>query len=91
MGWLRGGLWLEGLLQTGPCLLQRVQGQRQRGLPQRHLVQQGLHHVMWRRWTIHLHQVNLHHIFVDRFSDTRSQGCTDLQSLVKCLDHMYDC
>ncbi len=63
VGWLRGGLPLEGLLQTGPCLLQRVQGQRQRGLPQRHLVQQGLHHVMWRRWTTHLHQVNLHHMY----------------------------
>jgi len=24
---------------------------------------------------------------VDWISDTRSQGCTDLQSLVKCLDH----
>ncbi len=24
---------------------------------------------------------------IDWISDTRSQGCTDLQSLVKCLDH----
>ena len=24
---------------------------------------------------------------IDLISDTRSQGCTDLQSLVKCLDH----
>ena len=24
---------------------------------------------------------------IDRISDTRSQGCTDVQSLVKCLDH----
>jgi hypothetical protein len=24
---------------------------------------------------------------IDWISDTRSQGCSDLQSLVKCLDH----
>ena len=27
------------------------------------------------------------HSLIDWISDTRSQGCTDLQSLVKCLDH----
>ncbi len=26
---------------------------------------------------------------IDWISDTRPQGCTDLQSLVKCLDHRY--
>ena len=27
------------------------------------------------------------HSLIDWITDTRSQGCTDLQSLVKCLDH----
>ena len=32
---------------------------------------------------VHLHLIQL----VDRISDTRSQGYTNLQSLAKCLDH----
>ncbi len=79
----KAGLPFHQILGTWLDLVQRVQAKRQLDSVPRTVS----HHMCLNSsLSVHSWLVNLVHL-IDWMSDTRSQGCTDLQSLIKCLYH----